>query len=56
MTTLDQQLTSAGPLVQEHADPDVHGDPERFFARMVRDGDALFEHVAEGPDDGTRRP
>jgi secondary thiamine-phosphate synthase enzyme len=29
----------------------VQADLERFFTRLVRDGDALFEHRAEGPDD-----
>ena len=43
--------TSASVLVQENADPDVRADLERFFARLVRDGDPLFAHDAEGPDD-----
>jgi secondary thiamine-phosphate synthase enzyme len=29
----------------------VCGDLERFFERLVPDGDPLFEHTAEGPDD-----
>lgn len=43
--------TSASLLIQENADPDVRRDLERFLARLVPDGDPLFEHVAEGPDD-----
>lgn len=43
--------TSASLLVQENADPDVRGDLERFFARLVPDGDELFRHRDEGPDD-----
>ena len=43
--------TSASLLVQENADPDVRADLDRFFARLVRDGDALFQHQDEGPDD-----
>ncbi len=43
--------TSASLLVQENADPDVRADLERFFARLVPDGDSLFVHAAEGPDD-----
>ena len=43
--------TSASLLITENADRDVLGDLERFFARLVPDGDALFQHVAEGPDD-----
>lgn len=51
LLTVFVRHTSASLLIQENADPDVLGDLERFFARLVRDGDALFEHVAEGPDD-----
>ena len=43
--------TSASLLIQENADPEVQRDLERFLARLVPDGDALFEHVAEGRDD-----
>ena len=43
--------TSASLLIQENADPDVQADLERFFARLVPDGDPLFRHDAEGPDD-----
>jgi len=43
--------TSASLLVQENADPAVQRDLERFLARLVRDGDPLFEHRSEGPDD-----
>ncbi|MGE0800141.1 MAG: secondary thiamine-phosphate synthase enzyme YjbQ [Lautropia sp.] len=43
--------TSASLLIQENADPTVVADLERFFARLVPDGDPLFEHVAEGADD-----
>jgi secondary thiamine-phosphate synthase enzyme len=43
--------TSASLLIQENADPDVQADLDRFLARLVPDGDALFRHQAEGPDD-----
>lgn len=43
--------TSASLLIQENADPTVRADLERFFSRLVRDGDALFQHTDEGPDD-----
>lgn len=43
--------TSASLVLCENADPDVRADLERFMARLVPDGDALFEHTAEGPDD-----
>ena len=43
--------TSASLLIGENADPEVRRDLERFLARLVPDGDALFEHTSEGPDD-----
>ena len=43
--------TSASLLISENADPDVLTDLERFMARLVPDGDALYRHVEEGPDD-----
>jgi secondary thiamine-phosphate synthase enzyme len=51
LLTLHIQHTSASLLIQENADPDVRGDFERFFARLVPDGDPLFEHTMEGADD-----
>jgi secondary thiamine-phosphate synthase enzyme len=51
LLTLFVRHTSASLLIQENADPDVRGDLERFFARLVPDGDALFRHQDEGPDD-----
>lgn len=43
--------TSASLMLCENADPEVRDDLERFMARLVPDGDPLFQHVAEGPDD-----
>ena len=51
LLTLFIQHTSASLLVQENYDPDVQADLERFFARLVKDGDPLFAHRMEGPDD-----
>jgi len=51
LLTLFVRHTSASLLVQENADPDVRGDLDRFFARLVPDGDPLFRHIDEGPDD-----
>ena len=45
------QHTSASLVLCENADPDVRSDLDRYMARLVRDGDPLFEHTAEGPDD-----
>lgn len=43
--------TSASLIVCENADPEVRRDLERFFARLVVDGDPIFRHTAEGEDD-----
>lgn len=51
VVTLHLRHTSASLLIQENADPEVRRDLERFFARLVPDGDALFQHTAEGEDD-----
>ena len=51
LLTLFVRHTSASLLIQENADPDVRGDLDRFFARLVPDGDTLFRHRDEGPDD-----
>lgn len=51
LLTLFIQHTSASLLVQENFDPDVQADLERFFSRLVKDGDPLFAHRMEGPDD-----
>jgi secondary thiamine-phosphate synthase enzyme len=45
------QHTSCSLLIGENADPTVRADLERWFARAVPDGDPIFEHDAEGPDD-----
>ena len=51
LLTLFIQHTSASLVVQENYDPDVQADLERFFARLVKDGDPLFAHRMVGPDD-----
>ena len=51
LLTLFIRHTSASLLIQENADPDVRGDLDRFFARLVPDGDPLFRHREEGADD-----
>ena len=43
--------TSASLILCENADPTVRADLERFMQRLVPDGDPLFAHDAEGPDD-----
>ena len=51
LLTLYIQHTSASLLIQENADPEVLRDLERFFNRLVPQGDPLFRHTTEGPDD-----
>lgn len=51
LLTLYIQHTSASLLINENYDPEVLVDMEQFFARLVPDGDPLFIHTAEGPDD-----
>jgi secondary thiamine-phosphate synthase enzyme len=45
------QHTSASLILCENADPTVRRDLERFMARLVPDGDAIYDHTLEGPDD-----
>src|SRR3569623_518330 len=42
--------TSASLIICENADRTVRDDLERFAARLVPDGDELFEHDDAGPD------
>jgi secondary thiamine-phosphate synthase enzyme len=51
LLTLYCRHTSASLVIQENADPDVQRDLAAFFKRLVPDGDPLFVHRAEGPDD-----
>jgi secondary thiamine-phosphate synthase enzyme len=51
MVTLYIQHTSASLLINENYDSDVLVDMEAFFSRLVPDGDPLFIHTVEGPDD-----
>jgi len=43
--------TSASLILCENADPGVRQDLEAYFARLAPDGDPLFVHTSEGPDD-----
>ena len=51
LCTLYIQHTSASLTIQENADPDVCRDLERWLDRLVPEGDSLYTHTAEGPDD-----
>ncbi|HTM63694.1 MAG TPA: secondary thiamine-phosphate synthase enzyme YjbQ [Gammaproteobacteria bacterium] len=43
--------TSASLILCENDDPLVQKDLESFMTRLVPDGDPIYEHVMEGPDD-----
>jgi secondary thiamine-phosphate synthase enzyme len=43
--------TSCSLIISENADAAVHRDLDAFMARLVPDGDRLFSHTEEGPDD-----
>ncbi len=43
--------TSASLILCENADPSVRDDLEVFMARLAPDGDPMFAHTQEGPDD-----
>lgn len=45
------QHTSASLIICENADKTVRTDLEAFMARLVTDGDPIFKHQDEGPDD-----
>ncbi|MDP7061829.1 MAG: secondary thiamine-phosphate synthase enzyme YjbQ [Planctomycetota bacterium] len=51
VATLFVHHTSASLIVCENADPQVRRDLEAWLQRAVPDGDPLFGHVDEGPDD-----
>lgn len=51
MAQLFTRHTSCSLLITENADPQVRADLERYFSRLVPDGDPLFLHDTEGPDD-----
>ena len=51
LAVLFVQHTSASILIQENADPAVQRDLEAFLSRLVPDGDPIYAHTAEGPDD-----
>lgn len=51
LCTLFLQHTSASLTIQENADPSARQDLERWLNRLVPEGDTLFTHTHEGPDD-----
>lgn len=51
LCTLFLRHTSASLVIQENADPSVRRDLERFFDQLVPEGDRIYTHSSEGPDD-----
>jgi secondary thiamine-phosphate synthase enzyme len=43
--------TSASLLIFENADLSARHDLEKFFERLVPEGEGYFSHTVEGPDD-----
>ena len=51
LLTLFCRHTSASLLIQENAASAVRRDLENFFAKIAPEGEGLYEHDDEGPDD-----
>ncbi len=51
LCTVFVRHTSASLTIQENADPSAREDLERWLARLVPEGDPLYTHTLEGPDD-----
>ena len=51
LLTLFCRHTSASLLIQENAARAVRNDLEKFFDELAPEGDDLYEHDDEGPDD-----
>jgi len=51
LCTVMVQHTSASLVIQENADPSARRDLHAWLQGLVREGDPLYTHTAEGPDD-----
>ena len=51
LATVFIRHTSASLVIQENADPAVLADLQSWLDKAVPEGDALYTHTAEGPDD-----
>lgn len=51
LCTVFVRHTSASLIIQENADPSVKRDLEHWLDRLVPEGDSLYTHTTEGPDD-----
>ena len=51
LCTLFLQHTSASLLIQENYDDSARRDLEKWLNRLVPQGDSIYTHTLEGPDD-----
>ncbi len=51
LCTVFLRHTSASLTIQENADPSARRDLEAWLERLVPEGDPLYTHTSEGPDD-----
>ena len=51
LCTVFVRHTSASLTIQENADPSARRDLENWLNRLVPEGDEIFTHTTEGPDD-----
>lgn len=51
LCTIFIRHTSCSLIIQENADPSARRDLEAWLDRLVPEGDPLYTHTAEGPDD-----
>lgn len=51
LCTVFVRHTSASLIIQENADPSARRDLEAWLDRLVPEGDPIYTHTAEGPDD-----
>ena len=51
LCTVFVRHTSASLTIQENADPSARRDLEAWLNRLVPEGDPLYTHTSEGPDD-----
>ncbi|MBI1290684.1 YjbQ family protein [bacterium] len=51
LCTVFIQHTSASLTIQENADPSARHDLENWLNRLVPEGDRIYTHTFEGPDD-----
>ena len=51
IVTVFCQHTSCSLVIMENADPTARRDLQAWLSRLVPEGDPIFQHTQEGPDD-----